>query len=99
MTKNIILKNKIINILSDAGVQTPAFEALIIIKQVTGKHYINLIDSDITKEVELKINDITQKRKEGYPLQYILGYWDFWGMNFKVGKGVLIPRPETELLV
>jgi len=40
-----------------------------------------------------------QKRAAGEPLQYILGTQDFMGMELKVGKGVLIPRPETELLV
>lgn len=37
--------------------------------------------------------------KEGEPLQYVLGVWDFYESKFYVGKGVLIPRPETEELV
>lgn len=36
---------------------------------------------------------------QGEPLQYVLGYADFCGHRFKVGRGVLIPRPETEQLV
>ncbi|HNX14349.1 MAG TPA: peptide chain release factor N(5)-glutamine methyltransferase [Oscillospiraceae bacterium] len=40
-----------------------------------------------------------QKRSAGEPLQYLLGTQDFMGLTIKVGRGVLIPRSETELLV
>lgn len=36
---------------------------------------------------------------EGYPLQYLLGEWEFYSIPLKVGEGVLIPRPDTETLV
>lgn len=36
--------------------------------------------------------------RAGRPLQYILGSWDFLDMTLSVGEGVLIPRPDTELL-
>lgn len=41
---------------------------------------------------------LIRKRAKGQPLQYLLGSQDFMGMELSVGKGVLIPRPETELL-
>jgi len=42
---------------------------------------------------------LIQRRSSGEPLQYILGKQEFWSINFKVDHRVLIPRPETELLV
>jgi release factor glutamine methyltransferase len=37
--------------------------------------------------------------EEGHPLAYVLGVWEFFGLEFEVSPDVLIPRPETELLV
>ena len=45
-----------------------------------------------------RIDGFLVRRSKREPLQYILGYVDFLGIKIKVGKGVLIPRPETELL-
>jgi len=42
---------------------------------------------------------LVDRRMSGEPLQYILGEWEFYGLRFAVGPGVLIPRPETEMLV
>lgn len=44
------------------------------------------------------IGEILMRRAEREPLQYILGFVEFYGLKIKVGEGVLIPRPETELL-
>lgn len=42
--------------------------------------------------------DMVLKRLDGEPLQYIFGEWDFMGLPFKLGHGVLIPRQDTETL-
>lgn len=46
-----------------------------------------------------RYNELITRRCAGEPLQYLLGEWEFYGYPMKVGKGVLIPRPETEFLV
>lgn len=51
--------------------------------------------ADIGRQAE----EILARRLAGMPLQYAIGHWCFFGRNFYIGEGVLIPRPETELLV
>ena len=50
-------------------------------------------------EKAAEILALAERRAQGYPLQYLLGQWEFWGCQFKVGEGVLIPRSDTETLV
>lgn len=46
-----------------------------------------------------KFEGFCNRRLNGEPLQYIIGEWEFYGLPFKVGKGVLIPRQDTETLI
>jgi len=57
-----------------------------------------LSDPDLSPQTVQRLTDALQKRKSGYPLQYLLGEWEFFGRQFFVGEGVLIPRADTELL-
>jgi release factor glutamine methyltransferase len=56
-------------------------------------------DLEISEETSRHIDSLAARRSEGEPIQYIIGHVDFYGMKINVGRGVLIPRPETELLV
>lgn len=56
-------------------------------------------DRVVTDEDQAALNQEVQRLQNGYPLQYILGEWDFYGLTLKVGEGVLIPRPDTEISV
>ena len=55
-------------------------------------------DMVVEKQRKNAVLQAAKQRAKGYPLQYLLGNWDFLNLNLHVGEGVLIPRPETELL-
>lgn len=58
-------------------------------------HVEDELEENLVGSIKECINQLT----EGRPIQYILGYAWFYGYQFRVGPGVLIPRPETEELV
>lgn len=74
----------------------PSFEANQLIEYVLGKKRIELLGADICEEDVQKLMHYAQQRKEGYPLQYIIGKWYFFDMELLVGEGVLVPRQDTE---
>lgn len=71
------------------------FEARQIVSEISGG---KMPFEEISEAQLAECKDKAKRRKTGEPLQYILGNWDFYGRKFFVGEGVLIPRPETELL-
>lgn len=91
-----------ISSLEDGGIENAASEAMWLLEAALekGREYILLNPSDtVLSEKEQRYLDFVGERLGGRPVQYILGKWDFYGNEFFVGEGVLIPRPETELLV
>ena len=56
-------------------------------------------DKELDENLIQKFEEMIKKRKEGIPVAYIIGEWECMGRVFKVKEGVLIPRPETEILI
>ncbi len=86
----------------EAGCDSPEFDAQQLISYCFGYNKTGLLMNSgaVVDEVKLiHFEDCVKRRSEHEPLQYIIGMWDFHKYSFKVGEGVLIPRPETELLV
>nr|WP_311492351.1 peptide chain release factor N(5)-glutamine methyltransferase [uncultured Anaerococcus sp.] len=54
---------------------------------------------DLNSEQNQRLNDIINKRKDSYPLQYAIGEWEFYNIKLKVDERALIPRFETEIIV
>lgn len=81
---------------------SPAFEATEIIIFATDLDRTGILykqNEKLSSGEQRLIKKCVAKRKKGIPLQYILGEWEFYSLPFKVGKGVLIPRADSELLV
>ena len=77
-------------------------EARLLLAEVCGFSQASLIASpeqEIPFEVENAFIDFTRRRLQGEPVAYILGRKEFYGLDLSVNPSVLIPRPETELLV
>ena len=86
--------------LEKSGIEDAYREAELIVSHALGTDRAVLYSENnpVPADIGLKIDEIVRRRVTREPLQYILGSVDFLGLKIKVGHGVLIPRPETELL-
>lgn len=85
--------------LAEAGCEDAAFDARCLLEDFGGLPRGRAADdTPLTAEQEAAVDAALKQRAQGRPLQYILGQWEFLTLTLKVGEGVLIPRPDTELL-
>jgi release factor glutamine methyltransferase len=81
---------------------TPQLDAQVLLAHIIQKPRAWIMahtDHDVTEKENRQINLALQKLETGEPLPYVLGKWEFFGLDFDITQDVLIPRPETELLV
>lgn len=95
------LKSKIIEKLSKTS-PSPKLDAEVLLSQCLGFSKTELLlkrDYEVPLEKEAWLRDATNHRATGLPIAYITGHKEFYGYDFIVSPDVLIPKPDTEILV
>jgi release factor glutamine methyltransferase len=88
--------------LVQAGVSNGAQEAMWLLEhalEVRSHQLVSLADRLVSPDVWGRVETLVARRVAREPLQYLLGTQEFCGLEFSVSPAVLIPRPETELLI
>jgi release factor glutamine methyltransferase len=88
--------------LAIAGSETAGLDAEVLLRHVLGIDRTTLfvrLREQIAVEVLAAYDDLLEERARDVPVAYLTGEREFMGLVFAVGPGVLVPRPETELLV
>ena len=89
---------KIHDILQDNGIEDPLSETLHLLNIVSGGALSN-IELSLPDPLPFNLSQVAQKRKEGIPLEYIIGSAPFAGLHFHCSNDTLIPTEYTRLLV
>ena len=90
------------DILKEASIDTYVLDSQLLLGKVIKKDKLYLItnrDKEVSKTEEKEYFELIEKRKNKMPIKYILKNAEFMGLDFNVEEGVLIPRPDTEILV
>jgi release factor glutamine methyltransferase len=89
-------------ILSRAGVTEARREAMSLVEHVMARDRTFIIthpQTTLASPNVQRLRELVERRASGVPMQYLTGHQEFYGLDFEVTPDVLIPRPETELLV
>jgi release factor glutamine methyltransferase len=81
---------------------TPGLDARVLLAHVCQQDKSWLLthpEVELTTKQQQKLKELLEELTSGVPLPYVIGEWEFFGLGFKLTPDVLIPRPETELLV
>ena len=84
------------------GSDSPRLDAEVLLAHARGCQRIELytaFDEEAGEEVRVAFREMVRRRAEAAPVAYLVGGKEFFSLHFRVSEDVLIPRPETELLV
>lgn len=85
--------------LSDAGIDNPRAEARLLLAHVMGISRDQTLTAQPTDGQAKAFAALVERRAAHEPFAYITGRKEFWSLDFEVGPGVLVPRPDTETLI
>jgi release factor glutamine methyltransferase len=88
--------------LGDKGILEPRASAEVLLAHVLNLSRLDLYlryDQPLSPEELARFKSLVLRRRQGEPVAYLTGHKEFWSLDFQVRPGVLIPRPETEILV
>ena len=88
--------------LKKGGSTSPRLDAEVLLAHACGRQRIELytaFDQEPAEEAKVAFRELVRRRNEGTPVAYLVGYKEFYSLQFEVNPDVLIPRPETEHLV
>jgi release factor glutamine methyltransferase len=91
-----------VGFLRDAGIDSSQIDAEVLLRQVLGIEKAQLysaLDEPLSASHRLRFQEMLERRMRREPVAYIIGRKEFWSLDFVVTSEVLIPRPETEVLV
>lgn len=89
-------------VLLQSGVDSPRLSAQILLASVLGISRLDMLlerGAPVDESCCLRMDELGRRRMEGEPVAYLVGEKEFFGFSFQVGPEVLIPRPETELIL
>ncbi|MCR5477842.1 MAG: peptide chain release factor N(5)-glutamine methyltransferase [Lachnospiraceae bacterium] len=96
------LHGKVRELLEGGGVPDSRTDAMILLREIAGIEAAQLLaypEREVEQSVAQQVLNLAERRAGRIPLQILLGRTDFMGLSFRVREQVLIPRPDTEILV
>ena len=90
------------NILKKKGIKSYKLDSEILMSKVFQKNRIDIIlnsNKDLSDDEIILYNNLIEQRSKKKPIAYLIGKKEFWKYEFDVNKDVLIPRPDTEIII
>lgn len=99
---SLTIGESMIQIIGQLKSETPELDAQVLLANILDKSRTWIVahpEAPMTQAQLASVDEAVSRLTDGEPLPYIIGHWEFFGIDLEITPDVLIPRPETELLV